>query len=182
LEQALKKRDAALAAQRFAEAQVAKLEMERLDQKIRVLEHRQQNLSVKCPIDGIVISGDLQRTEGAPLTLGQRLFEVAPLDEMMIEIAVPQDDIAYVARGMEVSMRLDAYGFETWTGVVHQVRPRAQILDEQSVFVAEVRIANADRRLRPGMTGRAKVEAGRAALGWVWLYKPWESLLRLGGW
>jgi hypothetical protein len=32
------------------------------------------------------------------------------------------------------------------------------------------------------MTGRAKIEAGRAAVGWVWLHKPWESLQRLGGW
>jgi RND family efflux transporter MFP subunit len=181
-DQAAKKRDTALAAQRFAEAQLAKLEMDRLEQKIRVLEHRQEHLAVKCPLEGIVISGDLERTQGAPVTLGQRLFEVAPLDEMVVEVAVPQDEIAYVARGMEVTVRLDAYPHEPLRGTIHQIRPRAQVLDEQNVFVAEVSIDNTDRRLRPGMTGRVHIEAGRRSLGWVWLHKPWESLLRLGGW
>ena len=57
--------------------------MERLQLTTRLLQDRSRNLIIKSPVDGLVISGDLKRAEGVRLTVGQTLFEVAPLDEMI---------------------------------------------------------------------------------------------------
>ena len=45
------------------------LDVERLDLKIRVLEHRADNLELKSPLGGMVIRGDLDKAEGAPLVV-----------------------------------------------------------------------------------------------------------------
>ena len=63
-----------------------------LDLKLELLESRSKKLEIKSPIRGIVLRGDQKRAEGMPVTLGQNLFEVAPLDKMVVEVAIPERD------------------------------------------------------------------------------------------
>lgn len=171
-----KQRDTHLAGHDVAKAQIARLEMERLRMKRELLDHRGNHLEVCSPIDGMVIAGDLKKTEGAPLSAGDTMFEVAPLDRMIFEIGILDEDIAHVREGMQVEIALDAYPRETFTGTVERIRPRSEIRDHEHVFVAEFRVDNSDERLRPGMQGQAKVTGDRHALGWNLFHKPWNKL------
>lgn len=182
LNQATKKRDAAMAAQDSAEAQIAKLEMERLNVELQLLDHRAENLEIKSSMRGIVTSGDLERAEGAPLEVGQTLFEIAPLENMVVEVAVPDEDVAYVREGQPLFVRLDAYPGKAWPCEIMRVRPRAEIRDQDNVFVAEATLDNADSLLRPGMKGRAKVVTPRRPLGWILFHKPAEYLTKKLTW
>jgi RND family efflux transporter MFP subunit len=179
---ASKQRDAAMAAGKVADAQAAKLDMERCHLKIQLLEHRTENLEVRSPIDGIVIGGDLERAEGAPLTIGQTLFEVAPLEEMLVEVAIPEDEISSVAEGLDVSVRLDAYPGRDWHATLSKIHPRAEIRQSQNVFVAELQLQNNDRSLRPGMSGRARIVGPRRSLAWNLFHKPADWLARTLAW
>lgn len=181
-QQAGKKRDSALAAHNYAEAQIAKLEMERLQLEIRLLDDRAEHLLIKSPIDGIVASGDLERAEGAPLTIGQSLFEIAPLSEMIVEVAIPHEDIAYVNEDQRVSVRLDAYPNQSWNLQIEKIHPRSEIRDHENVFVAESTLANDQETLRPGMNGRAKIVTPKKSLGWILFHKPWNAAARWFGW
>ena len=179
---ATKRRDAAMAAHDVVASQLAKLEMEQLKADMDILKNRAENLEIKSPIDGIVISGDQERAEGAPLTVGQSLFEIAPLDKMIVEVAVPENEINFVEAGLDVTIRLDSFPRRTWTGTIRKVHPRAEIRDDENVFIAEVYLDNPDDLLRPGMNGRAKVISGRRPLAWNLFHKPWETMLTALGW
>lgn len=85
---ARKQRDEAMADDDVSAAQRAKLEMERLEIKQQLISNRGSNLEIKSPIAGIVITGDLERVEGAPLAVGDSLFEIAPLDKLLVEISI----------------------------------------------------------------------------------------------
>jgi len=180
--QASKKRDAAQAMHSYADQQIAQLEIERLAIELQLLDHRAENLEITSPVNGIVTSGDLARVEGAPLSIGQTLFEIAPLEQMIAEVAIPDDQIAYAATGQVVEIRLDAYPGQTWKATINQLQPRSEIRDEANVFIAEVELDNADGRLRPGMKGRARVVAGKRAYGWILLHEPWEYLTKRISW
>ncbi len=182
LARAEKERDAALAVHQTSSAQLAKLEMDRLQLSIRLLEHRVKNLAIKSPIGGVVVTGDLQKAEGAPLSIGQSLFEIAPLQEMVAEIYVPEDEIAHLSNGMSVRVDLEAFPGRDIRGRVDRVHPHAEVVDDQSVFIAELKLDNPDASLRPGMNGRASVESGRRNLGWVLFHKPWISFRRALAW
>lgn len=171
-----KKRDAALASGNAAEAQLARLGMERIELRRRLLDHRSHNLEVRSPLSGIVISGELDRAEGAPLATGQVLFEIAPLERMIVEVGVPESEIAYVDQGMTVQIALDAYPGRAWQGKVQKIHPRAEAGDYQTVFIAEVELDNRVGALRPGMHGTAWVASHRYPLAWNLLHKAWESL------
>ena len=180
--QAVKKRDSAMAKHNYADAQIARLEIERLDHELKLLEERETNIEIKSPINGIVTQGDLERSEGAPLTIGQSLFEIAPLEKMIVEIAVSDEDIGYVAAKQNVVVRLDAYPSEQWETPLMKTRPRSEIRDQDNVFIAEAAIDNAGDTLRPGMKGRAKVVTPDRSLGWILFHKPWEYLTKRLQW
>ncbi len=177
-----KEYDSAMAADSIAKGQQAALEMERLQLKIQLLENRLANLEIRSPLDGIVISGDLRKTEGAPLGVGQVMFEVSPLDRMIVEVEIPEREIAHVEAGQQVTFRVDAYPQRTWSGLIAKIFPRSEIREQQSVYIAEVELDNRLRELRPGMKGRARIVADRHALGWNLFHKPYESLCMLMGW
>jgi len=177
-----KQRDAAMASHNVSTAQQAKLEMRRLELKIRLLERRMASLDIKTPLSGIVVSGDLRSARGAPLAVGQQLFEIAPLDQMVVELSIPEDEIAYAGAGRQVTLRLDAFPGETWNGVLSAIHPRAQIRDDESVFIGEMKLNNGSQSLRPGMRGRATIHGPRHPVGWNLLHRPYEALLRMVGW
>ena len=60
-----KQRDSALASRETAAAQIALLEMERLQLRIDLLQERMNNLEIRSPTDGVVISGDPKKLQGA---------------------------------------------------------------------------------------------------------------------
>ncbi|MFO0871640.1 MAG: efflux RND transporter periplasmic adaptor subunit, partial [Pirellulales bacterium] len=181
-QQASKKRDAAQAAHNYAEQQIAQLEIARLEVELRLLDHRAAHLEIRSPIAGVIASGDLERAAGAPLQLGQTLFEVAPLDRMLVEIAVPDDDVSHLRAGQSLEVRLDAFPGQIHSTTLVRVHPRAEVRDGVNVFVAEGPVNNTDGQLRPGMKGRARLSLGWRPAGWVLFHKPWEYLTKLLAW
>jgi multidrug efflux pump subunit AcrA (membrane-fusion protein) len=174
---AAKQRDGHMATHEYGEAELARYEMERLDQKARLLEHRGNDLELCSPIDGIVISGDLKKAEGVPLTVGQTLFEIAPLDRMVVEIAVPEDDVRHVNVGLDVEVVFDAFPRERFTGALARIHPRSETKETQHVFIGEFELDNPHHLLRPGMHGTATITTRPRPLGWNLFHKPWEKLL-----
>ncbi|QGX03510.1 efflux RND transporter periplasmic adaptor subunit [Beggiatoa leptomitoformis] len=173
-----KQKDASAAAKDTVATQLAQLEKERAESQIALLEYRIANLEIKTPIDGLVISGDLQRVQGSPVEKGQSLFEVAPLATMRVELAIPADDIAYVRVDMPLEMELDAYPQQRWQLTASRIQPRATVRDSEAVFIIESILNNTDNKLRPGMKGEGKIAADQQLLGWVLFHKVWETILR----
>jgi multidrug resistance efflux pump len=161
---------------------MAGLESQRLDLKLRLLQRRADHLDVKSPIRGVIIGGDLKRAEGMPVTVGQGLFEVAPFDQMIFELAIPEQEFAHVAVGQEVTVRLDAFPRKTWQGTIAKIYPRAESRESEQVFVAELAVDGSDESLRPGMNGKASVVAQRHFLAWILFHRPWEHLQEALGW
>lgn len=175
-EKALKESDLALAQDRIADARVAAFEAEGLGHEIALLESRQEHLQVRSPIDGIVLQGDLERSEGAPLRVGDPLFEVGPLDRLVAEIAVEATDISLVSPGAEVSLKLEAAARKTVTSELLRVSPKSEWIGDQNVFVCEAEIENTGGELRAGLKGKAKIAGPRRPLLWIWARDAWLAL------
>lgn len=176
-----KKRDVAMAEHNTPDAQMAQLERERLELKIALLRNRQENLEIHSELEGAVLKGGLEDVQGAPVRIGQSLFEVAPLKTLRLEVAIPESDIAYVEAGQKVTARIDGAPSAQICGLIDRIRPRAEVRDGQNVFVAQIEVDNSQRRLLPGMSGRAKVVGQRKIIGWIVFHKAWHRLRNLVG-
>lgn len=182
LEKAKKERNTYLSERSFGLAAIARHEAQRMQNKASLLQERLSQLEIRSPMDGVIVSGDLKDTEGAPLETGQSLFEVAPLDRMKVHIGVPEDDIRHVTTNMLAALQLDAMPSESLETTLESIRPTAEIFEDDNVFIAEAEMDNSDRLLRPGMRGQAKVSTGKQPLGWNLFHKPVAWLVGWLGW
>ncbi|MCE5278440.1 MAG: PqqD family peptide modification chaperone [Planctomycetaceae bacterium] len=95
-----------------AEVQVLDAMIEAMDKKIADLKGQLDSLTIKAPIDGLWVSPDLDRYEGAFLSRDRQIGVVADMDHLLIR-AVAKQDVAAVlmnelARdpGLNVEVRL----------------------------------------------------------------------------
>lgn len=174
--QAIKRRDSAQAARDFTTQQLSRLEAERLGLEIELLDHRINNLEIKSPVDGIVVAGTLNWAEGAPLEIGEALFEIAPLDQMVVEVAVPDSEINHVREAQSVHIRLEALPDSDLTLQLERIHPRAELRDDANIFVAEAVVDNNQGLLRPGMKGRASIQTVPQPVYWILFHKPWNLI------
>jgi multidrug efflux pump subunit AcrA (membrane-fusion protein) len=172
-----KSRDVNMAGGKIAASQIDRFEMERISLKRQLLRNRAEQLEIKSPLDGIVLSGDLQRSEGVAVTIGQPLYEVAPLDRMLAEVAISDGEISHIQPGQTVTIHLDAYPGQTWTGDLDKVHPRSEVRENENVFIGEVLLENGGAALRPGMKGWVKITTTRHTLAWIMFHKPCDAVL-----
>ncbi|MCD0459037.1 efflux RND transporter periplasmic adaptor subunit [Roseiconus lacunae] len=167
-----KERDIALASGKIADGQQAKLRYRELNRKRDLLLGRLKRLEVISPIDGVIVSGDLDRSIGMTLEMGQAVLEVAPLDWMVIELEIPEAEIGFVSPDDDARVRLSSLSNTVIDRPIASIHPSAEIRDDRNVFVARIELENANNQLRPGMRGDA------IAYGPVrpWL---WSSLRKL---
>ena len=172
---ARRRHSSALAQGEVAQSQIARSEMRKQQTRIKSLEDQLSRLEIRSPYDGIVVSGDLDKAQGATMEIGQTLFEVAPLDAMLAEVAIPESEIQYVGDKNSVAIKLNAFPYRTFYGEVDTVNPGAEILSDESVFVAHVKFEDDQSVIRPGMKGTAKVKTCWRPIGWNLFHNAWES-------
>ncbi|MET0261887.1 MAG: efflux RND transporter periplasmic adaptor subunit [Rariglobus sp.] len=175
-DRAIRQRDLAMADPRaaVATAQMAQLEADGIELELRLIAFKQENLELRSPIDGMVLVGDLERAQGIPVGQGDVLFEVGPVNQMVTELMIPAYDISLVKPGDTLSMRLSSFPGKNWTATIAKIRPQAETVDGQSVFVAEaVLSADESLELRAGMRGRASIRGESAPIAWVLTRRVW---------
>ena len=182
-EKALKQRDKALTNEGeggdFSAAQVANFEAQSIGRELELARQKIALLALQAPLAGVVVSGDLRRSEGQPVQQGQVLFEVAPLDRMIVELDVPDREISRVRAGQPVRFRLEAFTGERWRSTLDKVHPQSEQRDGRNVFICEAGIENLDRALdlRPGMHGRAVIAGDRRPLIWILTHRLWDFVV-----
>ena len=171
-EQSLRTREMELSEGNVSKTILAELEYDRLVSEEEILEYRRNNLRIKSPIDGVVLSGSLERAEAASVTTGQVLFEIGPVKPMRVEVAIPSDEIAQVKVGYPAKIWIDGQEDEPLTGEIRKIHPRSETRDADNVFIAELEFENEEERLRPGMKGSVRLDCEERSLGWSLFHKP----------
>jgi GAF domain-containing protein len=144
------------------------------------------NAQLRSPIDGVVMTPDLQNAVGEHLNAGAAFAQVLNLASARINIAVDQQDAHLVKAGQRAAVKLASFPAQTLHGQVFSVSPEAQPSGDGRVFYAHVLLPNGNAELRTGMDGRAKIWAGFRPAGYVLLRAPalwlWEMLWDWIGW
>lgn len=168
----------ASAAGDWSGAQVAELQVQRMERRIELLREQLQQVELVSPIDGIVIRAEQHGQSGAPLRHGQPLFVIAGDDTHML-LHVPDSLAGTVREGGEVRARLSAHPWRTLRGTITRVHPAAELIDGRNVLVVETELDERLPWLRPGMQGAAWIRAQHRPRLWVWVepkLTAWRSL------
>lgn len=168
----------ALSDMRVAEAQA--------EQAKAVLDRTQFHLDqavIKAPIDGVIVEGDLRKRLGAPFSQGDVLFQQARLDELYVQIEVPENEIHEVLDRTEARMLFAAQPDVTYPLAIQRVQPAGNSTPSGVVFQMRA-ISNEDVPdwWRPGMSGTVRIKAGWRNAGWILTHRTTDWLRKQLWW
>jgi len=158
----------------FAEAKVAEdqataalhaaeAELEQAQAEARLAAVDLDKTVIRSPIDGIVISRNVDEGQTVAASLqAPTIFTIAnDLAKLQVNAAVSETDIGKVREGQAAEFRVDAYPNRRFRGVVSQVRFAETIVDNVVTYTTLIQVDNADLALRPGMTATISFEVDR---------------------
>ena len=165
----LKEADASTRDGQVARAQMAQAKAEETLATMELLDYKIRQAEIVSPISGIVVIGDLKRQIGAPVETGQVLFEVASLESLRAELAVPEDQILDVREGFEGELAVAGEPSQKVSFVVERINPVAEVVKQRNVVKVRVRLGERHGWMKPGMEGVAKITINREhSYGWLW--------------
>lgn len=169
----------ALAQRDRARVRILGAQIEQAKARSALLAEQLARTRLQAPFDGVVVSGDLSQSIGAPVSRGDLLFEVAPLDSYRVILKVDERDIAAVEPGQRGRIALAGLPRQPLPVAVTKITPVAVAEEGRNQFRVEAGLdappAATLELLRPGMQGIGKIDIGERNLFWIWTH-------RLGHW
>jgi membrane fusion protein, peptide pheromone/bacteriocin exporter len=152
-------------------------DLEHLETEARQLAEERNLYSVIAPLDGTVI-GFEGVVEGSYVQSGQRIGDISPASDFVIDVSVPPKDIGRIFKGQSVNIQIDAYPYTIWGLLPGQVmRISADYVQESERNGAFQVIVHPDRdylRTREGLTGSLKKGMTASARFFVARRSLWE--------
>ena len=176
-EQLRKQYQQALAERSSSKASVLTAQLRQTQAQLKLIADRLERARIVAPFDGIVVSGDLSQSIGAPVTQGQVLFETAPLDSYRVVLEVDERDIEYVHLGQSGELVLAAFPSEALPFRIEKITPVSTAADGKNSFRVEGELESApDTRMRPGLEGVGRIAVGERNLVWIWTHSAIDWL------
>ena len=76
---------------------VAQAQIEQAHAQIALVQQQIDRAELRAPTDGVVVSGDLSQSIGAPVERGSLLLELAPANGYKVQMLVDETDIGHIA-------------------------------------------------------------------------------------
>jgi HlyD family secretion protein len=118
------------------------------------------NTIIKAPIDGVVISRnvDVGQTVAASMQAPTLFVLAQDLTRMQVNASVDESDIGRITTGQKVSFRVDAYPADTFSGTVSQVRLNPTTEQNVVSYTTMIDVPNPEMKLKPGMTANVTIQ------------------------
>lgn len=162
----------ALAALDQVDVRIYSSQVEQMNAQLDLVRIQMARTRLTAPMSGIIIRGDLSRSLGATVERGDLLFEVAPLDDYRLVLDVPENRITSLEPGQTGYLVLNAFPDRRTGFRVEQIAGATEQPDGAITFRVVAAISDNDiDKLRPGMSGIARVNAGERSMLWIYSHK-----------
>lgn len=121
-------------------------------------ENLKDNIYLTSPINGIVTARNF---DNGDVAAGQPILQVMQINPVKLKINIPESFYNNVKKGMQVTAKTEIFGEEEFAGTVSLIYPTIDPLTR--TFTCEVKVNNANSKLKPGMFGRVELNLGKAA-------------------
>lgn len=150
---------------RSADAQIKSAEASIVQSQasLRQNEVNLEHTVITAPIDGLVISRNVDRgqTVAASMQAPTLFVLAADLTKMQVVANLDESDVGRIRPRQRVTFRVDAYPAEDFTGTVTQVRLQPIMQQNVVTYATVIEVPNPELKLKPGMTANVNVEIAR---------------------
>ena len=137
-----------------AQVQQAEAQVQQAQAALSMAEINLTHTTISSPIDGIVVSRDVDvgQTVAASLS-APTLFTIAKdLTQMQVIANIDQADIGLVEQAKGVKFSVDAFPGDEFTGKIQQIRLNPQNVQNVVTYNVVIDVSNPQEKLKPGMT------------------------------
>jgi HlyD family secretion protein len=142
-----------------AQVQQAQAQVQQAEAALRLAEVNLAHTTITSPIDGIVVSRDVNvgQTVAASLS-APTLFTIAgDLTQMQVIANIDQADIGVVEQAKSVKFSVDAFPGKDFDGKIQQMRLNPQNVQNVVTYNVVIDVNNPDQKLKPGMTANLTI-------------------------
>ena len=125
-----------------------------LEMSKKTLDSRTENTMLISPIDGVISA---RNYDDGDMYGGQAIL-VEQISPVKMKINVSESLFAKTTKNLDVTLKFEAYGDEEFKGNIDIIYPT--ISAASHTFPVEIKMANNDQKVRPGMYGKAIVNFG----------------------
>lgn len=136
--------------------------------RLDLANNRIADARLVSPLNGTIIAGDLKDKIDASVQIGQALFQVADLSDMVVIAKVDDRDIGFIREGMTGQISAKADPAREFDFVVDRIVPLSQAEEGKNAFMVRAKLTGESAPwFRPGMEGLAKFNAEEHSLAWI---------------
>ena len=142
-----------------AQVQQAQAQVQQAEAALRLAEVNLAHTTITSPIDGIVVSRDVNvgQTVAASLS-APTLFTIAKdLTQMQVIANIDQADIGLVENAKSVKFTVDAFPGKDYDGKIEQMRLNPQNVQNVVTYNVVIDVNNPEQKLKPGMTANLTI-------------------------
>lgn len=121
----------------------------------KALDSKIENTVLLSPINGVVSA---RNYDNGDMYGAKPILVVEQITPVKMKINVSESLYAKTNKSLDVKLTFNPYGEEEFTGKIDIVYPTIDAATH--TFPVEIKLANTDRKVRPGMYGRAVVNFG----------------------
>jgi len=160
-------------------ARQARTRRDQWREEYAILRQELSKTRITSPVDGVVLTPRLERRAGTRLDKGEIFCRIADMNDVAVEILVPEADISEISTGQRIRLKIDAFPTETFIANVELIGQTAVEQEHARFFIVRGRLDEGLHHLRAGMVGRAKIEVGYHSVGYVLLRGPARFFWRI---
>lgn len=168
LAQLMKEYLKALAGFDRAEVAILRAKQQQAEAQLTLVEQQLARTRLIAPFNGLVVSGDLSQSLGSPVSRGEVLYEIAPIQSYRVIIKIDDRDIGYISTGQKGTLKLSGMVDQVIPIVIDRITPVSKAEEGRNYFRVEAAMTENSDLLRPGMEGVAKIEINDKKLIWIW--------------
>ncbi len=173
----------AMAGHERAQSTILDARISQADARLQLVNKQLERMQIESPLSGVVVTGDLSQSLGSPVSRGDVLFEVAPLEDYRLVLSVDERDMPDIALAQQGQLKLSGLPGDALAFSVSRITPVSESGDSANYYRVEAQLDNPPALLRPGMQGVGKVEIGERRLLWIWTHRMTDWLkLKVWAW
>lgn len=132
---------------------------------------------------GLLLYSDKADWIGRPVTVGERIMEIANPKRIELRIDLPVADAIVLKEGAEALVFLNALALESFPATITHASYHAEVLPGDIIaYRVTAQLTQPDHRIRIGWQGTAKVYGEQGPLAYLLLRRPLTALRQWVGW
>jgi multidrug efflux pump subunit AcrA (membrane-fusion protein) len=141
------------------------------DAEAKLIQFQLEQAVIRAPMDGVILTGDLEEKQGAKVERGKTLFEIGQLEQLKVEIRVNERDVQLIEVGRAGEVATRSQPDDKFPFTVERIVQMGEVKEGANTFRVYGTLHNVESGWLPRMVGEARIEVGKRSWGWIWTHR-----------